>query len=419
MNAGACVDNITRGGRCALHVACRLNKAELIDILLNNGANVNIQSNLGDTALTLVCKSSNPNIAIVRTLLEHGAKASLKNKSSECASYLARMNQLFQLARYIERFHFRYYEVSKQSLQCLDKTGYAHKSSLKRKMSVAIETNNIDYALSLVKDFGVSIDFEASASGDTVLMRSCRNGSVSNLPLILKLFRADPNYKNREGRTALMIASIHNHCHVMKYLLENKFSIHVDSQDNLGHTALMHASVSGHLSAVQILLFHGCDVEISSLTGLTSYQAARCNGYHSIATLIMQSCPRLFNISSKTCPMLSQHVDSSYLSKSKICQNCKFYFAQYHCVSCKIIFCASCWIRIHTWKKQHHIRRNISSSDESFKKGIQLNMQKKIESIKVMILLFKFLIQKHMFMKLLIFRKLGYTLSTCKTRRFH
>jgi len=133
-----------------------------------------------------------------------------------------------------------------------------------------------------------------SASGSKLgeaLVNAAEQGDIGRVREFLKL-GADPNYKTKDGITALLwAASACNH-ELVRLLLDE--GANHDDRDRLGQTALMLAVLgpsikdekryrtdSAKLDAqrtVQILLADGADVHIKGLTGDTALSCAKRGG---------------------------------------------------------------------------------------------------------------------------------------------
>lgn len=81
LNKSCTLDECDESGSTALMWACYDQKLEIVELLLENGADVNIVSNTGDTALTIAIREGH--VAIVEMLLEYGADTRVKNDRGE------------------------------------------------------------------------------------------------------------------------------------------------------------------------------------------------------------------------------------------------------------------------------------------------------------------------------------------------
>lgn len=92
INNGAEVDiqsqTKTDGGQTALHIAAALGNRQAVDRLLRNGADPNIRADDGDTALHNAV--INNDLSIVRRLINGGADTELENNSGQMVADMAR-----------------------------------------------------------------------------------------------------------------------------------------------------------------------------------------------------------------------------------------------------------------------------------------------------------------------------------------
>ena len=98
------------------------------------------------------------------------------------------------------------------------------------------------------------------------------------------------NYQNKQGNTALMLASEGGHYNVVTLLLLNK-DLNINIQNNNGVTALMFASDSGHHQVVEQLLSKDPDINIQVNDGLTALMLASRNGHHQVVGLLLSKDP--------------------------------------------------------------------------------------------------------------------------------
>lgn len=110
-----------------------------------------------------------------------------------------------------------------------------------------------------------------------ILASHMYNGHRKIVELLLKC-QADPNIKDQDGVTALMIVS-ENGCHeIVEHLLKENVKVNETNDD--GWTALMFASDHGHVNIAQLLLFAGADPDIETPNGYTVLR-----GHPSVARL--------------------------------------------------------------------------------------------------------------------------------------
>jgi len=93
-------------------------------------------------------------------------------------------------------------------------------------------------------------------------------------------------YVDDEGRTHLMIQSIHGDLEEVKKVF---YPSDVNGVDDDGWTALMYAANAGHTEIVRFLIEKGADVHVKTHSGLTASQLAYFNGHYEISILLNTS----------------------------------------------------------------------------------------------------------------------------------
>ena len=132
------------------------------------------------------------------------------------------------------------------------------------------------------------------------LIEAAKNNDTNRINSILNKGKVDINAKNKDGETALMLASSEGHLEMVKLLVENgadytnalrlasreghleivklliENGANINAKDNDGETALMRASYNGHLEVVKYLIENGADVNIKdNYYGITALDFAR------------------------------------------------------------------------------------------------------------------------------------------------
>lgn len=105
-------------------------------------------------------------------------------------------------------------------------------------------------------------------NGSNALHIASLNGNEHLLPFLLPFF--DINDVNFNHRTALIIASIHDHWKVVSFLIRQK-NINLNIQDKFGFTAFMYACKQGNVRMVQLLLKQKeIDIRLVDVNGNTA-----------------------------------------------------------------------------------------------------------------------------------------------------
>jgi ankyrin repeat protein len=184
-----------------------------IKALISLGANLNIKDQDNNTALMIACKKCNYDL--IDILIDAGAD------TIDCAEIMIE-NRTSNDPRYIEAF--------KKLI-----TKGAFKDTLLIK---AIDYNRLDLVDVLLKS-NINVNATYPGSGRTVLMIAIERGYTE---LVCKLISvgADIDAKDRHGTTPLMISINHNRHGIFKKLID--LMADLDSQDTDGRTALIFAA---------------------------------------------------------------------------------------------------------------------------------------------------------------------------------
>ena len=124
---------------------------------------------------------------------------------------------------------------------------------------------------------------EAEASIDERLMRASEEGDAESVEMLLKK-GANPNYRNKDGRTPLHIAAYHGHADVAELLIKNGADI--NARDNDGWTPLHDAAYKGRGEVVRLLLERGADPTVRGNDGRSPLDVARESGQSEVARVI-------------------------------------------------------------------------------------------------------------------------------------
>ena len=270
LERGAQVDLQDNGGWTALMWASYSGCTEIVNVLVERGAQVDLQNNVGLTAL--IWASGRGHTEIVRVLLERSAQVDLQNNDgwtalmwASCRGHTEIVNVLLQRGAQVD-------------LQDTDGS---------TALMLASDNEDMDIA-KLLMDHG------AKVGRDHVLVAACMSGDDS---LVLSLINSGVNVNclvkiDGSEWSPLMMASSEGHTDIVKLLLQR--GAQVDLQDNVGLTALMWASEAGNVETVQLLLEHGARVDLETNDGITAMNRA---GSHEILDLLLSAMiPQLINL---------------------------------------------------------------------------------------------------------------------------
>ena len=122
---------------------------------------------------------------------------------------------------------------------------------------------------------------------DTIQYRE--NGDIQRVRELLDS-GVDPNFQNRFGMTALMMASAWGYTEIVRLLLEKGADPNIQSRNmvlyDFGDTALMYATLEGETEIVRLLLENGANPNIINNNGNTALSLALDNEHTEIAELL-------------------------------------------------------------------------------------------------------------------------------------
>ena len=259
--------------KTALHLAAYYGHSEVMQVLLDNKADVNARDIDGTTPLHYAAYSGN--LIAIKICLSYDEDVNIKNKDGDTALHCAArgghsdvMKEL--LDRKADVNVTNNPSSKKTPLHCAAWRGHlnAVKTCLSYgadvKMTDAMEwtalhsavvSGNSDVMKELLekkadvnaKDyFGKSPLHDAAIAGHLNAVKTCLR------------YGADVNMQDRSKKTALHHAAYHDHSDVMKELLENEAD--VNAKESWGKTPLLLAANNENLIAVKICLSYGADV---------------------------------------------------------------------------------------------------------------------------------------------------------------
>jgi len=120
-------------------------------------------------------------------------------------------------------------------------------------------------------------------TGRTPLHVAAYMGRVDVVKLLLER-GADPNVQNKDGRTPLHDATSGGYVDVVKLLL--KYGADPNVRNDNGDTPLHWAAYNGHVDIARLLLEHGADPTVKSKYGAIPLDLARALGHREVVSLI-------------------------------------------------------------------------------------------------------------------------------------
>ncbi|XP_044301333.1 E3 ubiquitin-protein ligase MIB2 [Varanus komodoensis] len=243
--------DVKNQGRTALQVACYLGQVEVVKILLQAHANINLRDEEGDTALHYAAFGNQAEIA--RMLVSKGANADLLNNSKCTALYIAVNKGFTEVVQALCEHNC--------AINLPDSYGdtplhYAITADFKCIIETLTDVPNIDFTIQ-------------NQQGFNLLHHAALKGNKVAIKKILARARQLVDAKKEDGFTALHLAALNSHRDVAELLIrEGRCDVNV--KNNRNQTPLHLAVTQGHMDMVQLLVSEGCDVNAEDEDGDTA-----------------------------------------------------------------------------------------------------------------------------------------------------
>lgn len=244
----------------------RENHINLLELLIDNKANVNARDNNGDTPLHYCAALP----AIVTALLQAGANPSLKNNDSKAS---------FQAVLESNPSDGEVIIALSRAGSIISQTDQNGKNAL-HYLVTGDNVKAVEYTLKQAPDIIHSVNAKGKTSFATLLDASW-SGHVSEtkrkiIALLLQA-GADPNTTNKEGETWLHLAAAGgNNVPVIESLA--KYGVDLNRKNNRGKTAVHIAAEKKLIDVLDALLDLGADPNIKDDRGWTLLDQLAKNG---------------------------------------------------------------------------------------------------------------------------------------------
>lgn len=250
-------------GVTALMIAVIREDSDIVSLLLKEGANINVKAKTDYTALSLAIATDNTHI-ITQLLNQNPMVSGARGVKAIAEAVINRNEPVVK-------------ELLKRGIDA---------------NSVPAESTGCGLGLSTTYYFG---------SGDSLLMNAVKEDAkydelsdetASRLrresdKIVLHLLKnkADPNFQNMEGLTALMLATNQGRTRAMELLLE--YGADPDIKGGVfGNTALMSTITFCNLNDMKLLIAYGADPNIQDNKGYTPLNYAQRLGCENIVSYL-------------------------------------------------------------------------------------------------------------------------------------
>eukprot|EP01130_Rhizamoeba_saxonica_P017184 TRINITY_DN821_c0_g1_i1.p2 TRINITY_DN821_c0_g1~~TRINITY_DN821_c0_g1_i1.p2 ORF type:complete len:457 (+),score=97.29 TRINITY_DN821_c0_g1_i1:457-1827(+) len=241
-------------GISPLHKA--VDNPEILQILLNNEANVNVIDKNNETVLHHAVKTDNVD-TVLALLGSNSLDLSIVDKKGRSVLHIAVMNDAQESMEKIlaVRSEDRYHpdNCGYDFINIIDNSGISM-------LNLSIIFEKMEILENLLENYSDVIDLDiVDAKGRTALHRAVKDGMVEIAKSLIDK-GCNPETLDNSNNSPLHIASERGHIGIVSYLIAN--STEYDIPNNDGYTPLHLAVFNGNEEIARILQNNGCDVSI-------------------------------------------------------------------------------------------------------------------------------------------------------------
>jgi ankyrin repeat protein len=264
-------------GRTSLHNAALKGRLEVAQILLDHGANANMASDTGSTALHMVSEgeydSQEQGVSTARLLLERGVDVNARRKDGRTSLHWAAFKGRVEVARFLLDHGANANMANDMGSTALHMVSEGEYDSQEQGVSTA----------RLLLERGVDVNAREK-DGWTSLHCAAFKGRVEVARVLLD-HGANVNMATKAGETALHMVSRGKYdsqeqgVSTARLLLERGADVNAREKD--GWTSLHCAAFYGRVEVARVLLDHGANANMASDTGETALHMVSRGEYDS------------------------------------------------------------------------------------------------------------------------------------------
>ena len=213
--------------RTALHIAVSNGRVNVVEVLIDAGADIEAKDVKGLTPLHYACDAGK--LEIVQMLVEAGADVRVADNEGETCLNRAANDGRTETVRYLASL--READVIRQ--------GFQNRTAL----HTAVSSGHVNVVEVLI-DAGADIEAK-NVNGRTLLHYACDAGKLEIVQMLVEA-GADVRVADNNGHTCLMLAGANGHAETVCYLVNSK-EVDVKQTDRLGNTALEAALEQGNV----------------------------------------------------------------------------------------------------------------------------------------------------------------------------
>uniref|UniRef100_A0A672KNK4 Ankyrin 3 n=1 Tax=Sinocyclocheilus grahami TaxID=75366 RepID=A0A672KNK4_SINGR len=261
VNNGANIDTQSQNGFTPLYMAAQENHLNVVKFLLDNGSSQSIATEDGFTPLAVALQQGHDQV--VSLLLENDTKGKVRLPALHIA---ARKDDTKAAALLLQNDH---------NADVESKSGFTP-------LHIAAHYGNINVA-TLLLNRGAAVDFKAR-NDITPLHVASKRGNANMVRLLLER-GARIDAKTKDGLTPLHCGARSGHEQVVEMLLDRGAPILSKTKNGL--SPLHMATQGDHLNSVQLLLHHEVPVDDVTNDYLTALHVAAHCGHYKVAKVLV------------------------------------------------------------------------------------------------------------------------------------
>uniref|UniRef100_A0A8C2L253 Tetratricopeptide repeat, ankyrin repeat and coiled-coil containing 1 n=1 Tax=Cyprinus carpio TaxID=7962 RepID=A0A8C2L253_CYPCA len=260
-----------------LCVQAHLGHQEMVSLLLEFGANVDVVSENGMSSLCYSAAAGH--LGLVSLLCKRGATVDHVDKSGQCALVHAALRGHSEVIECLLELSW-----STEGQQDLSLKNKALQQGLIAACSMG-HIHVLEGLLTLNNELEVQIDAHDTLWGETALTAAAGRGKMEVCSFLLER-GAQVQQVNRRGACALFCAVRQGHWQIADLLLQHGADVNVS--DKQGRTLLMVAACEGHLSTADFLLSKGASLASVDKEGLTPLSWACLKGHKNVVQFLVE-----------------------------------------------------------------------------------------------------------------------------------